>query len=45
MEDIYWRTLRRMHGLTVDGARGGMTPSHASVGEVPQTCVDVVGHP
>src|SRR5688572_18362418 len=45
MEDIFWRTLRRMHGLTVDGARGAMTPSHASVGDGPQACVDVVGHP
>jgi protoporphyrinogen/coproporphyrinogen III oxidase len=44
MEDIYWRTLRRMRELTVDGARGATTPSHASVGEVPQARVDVVGH-
>ena len=44
MEDIYWRTLRRMHELTVDGARGATTQSHASVGEVPQARVDVVGH-
>ena len=47
MEDIYWRTLRRMQRLTVDvdGARGATTPSHASVGAVPQPRVDVVGHP
>jgi oxygen-dependent protoporphyrinogen oxidase len=46
MEDIYWRTLRRMHRLTVDvdGARGAKTPSQASVGGVPQARVDVVGH-
>ena len=44
MEDIYWRTLRRMQGLTVDGACGAMTPSDASVGEVPQARVDAVGH-
>jgi protoporphyrinogen/coproporphyrinogen III oxidase len=44
MEDIYWRTLRRVHELAVDGLRGAMTPSHASAGSVPQTSVDVVGH-
>ena len=46
MEDIYWRTLRRMQRLTidVDAARGAATPSHASVGGVPPARVDVVGH-
>ena len=46
MEDIYWRTLRRMQRLTVDldGARGATMPSPASAGGVPQTRVDVVGH-
>jgi oxygen-dependent protoporphyrinogen oxidase len=43
MEDIYWRTLRRVRELAVAGARGAMTPSEASVGEVPQARVDVVG--
>ena len=44
MEDIYWRTLRRMHQLSVDGARGATTPSLASVGGGPHARVDVVGH-
>jgi protoporphyrinogen oxidase len=44
MEDIYWRTLRRMQRLVVDEARGATTLSHASVGGVPRARVNVVGH-
>ena len=45
MEDVYWRTLRRMHGLTVGGASEATTPPQAFAGEVvPQARADVVGH-
>jgi len=44
MEDIYWRTLRRMQQLTVDYERGAATPSRASVGDVLHARRHVVGH-
>jgi len=45
MEDIYWRTLRRMERVTVDGVGRGMNVSPANAGgNVRRTHVDAVGH-
>jgi protoporphyrinogen oxidase len=45
MEDVYWRTLRRMERVMVDGVGRGMDVSHANAGgSLPQAHVDAVGH-
>ena len=45
MEDIYWRTLRRMERVTEDGVGREMNVSHANAGgNVRRTHVDAVGH-
>ena len=45
MEDIYWRTLRRIERVMVDGVGRGIDVSHARAGgNLPQAHVDAVGH-
>jgi protoporphyrinogen oxidase len=45
MEDIYWRTLRRMERMMVDGVGRGMNASHANAaGNLPRAHVNAVGH-